>query len=251
MLCDTLERLGAWLFRWRSYLPFLVLLLALFFLRDIAQRRLHGEYIEHQWMFLCYAVSMLGVLSRALIVGFVPRNTSGRNTRAQKAASLNTTGAYSLVRHPIYVANYLVFAGFVLVFRSPELFILATLLYALYYLPIMMAEERFLFETFGPQYRDYASRTNAVLPSFHHWKRPALPFSLRTVIRREASTLLLASFIFAAFDAAEDLLIEREALNTWLRDEWFWPRSFLLIAALYLIARHLKRHTSLLVAQGR
>ncbi len=251
MLCDKLERLGAWLFRWRSYLPFLVLLLALFFIRDITQRHLHDEHLEHRWLALCYALTMLGVLSRALIVGFVPRNTSGRNTRAQKAASLNTTGAYSLVRHPIYVANYLVFAGFILMFRSPELFILASLIYALYYLPIMMAEERFLYETFGARYRDYASRTNAVLPSIRNWKRPALPFSLRTVIRREASTLLLASFVFAAYDAVEDLLVEREALNTWLRDEWFWPRSFLLIAALYLIARHLKRHTSLLAAQGR
>jgi|RhiMetdeSRZDD1v2_1073273.scaffolds.fasta_scaffold144613_1 protein-S-isoprenylcysteine O-methyltransferase Ste14 len=29
----------------------------------------------------------------------------GRNTRAQKAATLNTIGSYSLVRHPLYVGT--------------------------------------------------------------------------------------------------------------------------------------------------
>ena len=34
------------------------------------------------------------------------KNTSGRNTHDQVADSLNTSGIYSIVRHPLYVGNF-------------------------------------------------------------------------------------------------------------------------------------------------
>ena len=68
--------------------------------------------INEAWQMLCISVSFLGLFIRIVTVGRAPIGTSGRNTREQVANTLNTTGIYSLVRHPLYLGNYLVFLGF-------------------------------------------------------------------------------------------------------------------------------------------
>ena len=54
------------------------------------------------------AVSLLGEAIRIITVGHAPRNTSGRNTtEGQVADVINTSGIYSIIRHPLYVGNFL------------------------------------------------------------------------------------------------------------------------------------------------
>jgi len=53
--------------------------------------------LDQVWEILCLAISLLGLGVRIVTVGYVPKGTSGRNTRGQKANVLNTTGMYSLV----------------------------------------------------------------------------------------------------------------------------------------------------------
>ncbi len=56
-------------------------------------------------------ISFFGLALRVIVVGHAPYGTSGRNTREQVADTLNTTGMYSIVRHPLYLANYLIILG--------------------------------------------------------------------------------------------------------------------------------------------
>jgi len=64
-------------------------------------------------------VSILGETIRIFTVGYAPRNTSGRNTIAgQIADELNTSGIYSLVRHPLYLGNFFIWLGPVLFVRT-------------------------------------------------------------------------------------------------------------------------------------
>ncbi len=70
-----------------------------------------GEHANHALFFACLALSYAGLVLRCLIVGFVPGGTSGRNTTEQRAVHLNTSGAYSVVRHPLYVANFVILLG--------------------------------------------------------------------------------------------------------------------------------------------
>lgn len=44
-------------------------------------------------------------------IGQVPKGTSGRNTSQQVADTLSTDGVYSVVRHPLYLGNFLMCMG--------------------------------------------------------------------------------------------------------------------------------------------
>lgn len=251
MLYKELERRGATLFRWRSFLPFLMIPLALYFAGKAGVGNKADDHYEHLWLYVCAAISVVGLTLRALIVGYTPRNTSGRNTRRQKADTLNTTGMYSIVRHPLYFANFWVFSGFVLMFASVEFYAIAALIYYLYYLQIMMAEERFLYERFGEPYEEWASRTNAFWPNPRRWVRPALPFSWKNVLRREAATALLVSTVFFCFEFIEDVLIESESVLAWLRHDVEWAAQFVLVGAAYCVIRYLKNYTNTLRVDDR
>jgi protein-S-isoprenylcysteine O-methyltransferase Ste14 len=101
------------------------------------------------WQMFCLAISFMGLAIRILTVGRAPLGTSGRNTREQVANTLNTTGIYSLVRHPLYLGNYLILIGMALWPHIWWLAVLTSCFFALYYERIMLAEEAFLREKFG------------------------------------------------------------------------------------------------------
>jgi hypothetical protein len=184
-------------------------------------------------------------------VGFVPGGTSGRNTREQRAHALNTSGAYSMVRHPLYVANFVIVLGLIAATFSPWLIATFVLGYALCIERIVAAEERFLAQQYGADYKEWAARTPAFLPDWSLWRAPALGFSLRTVLRREYNGLLGTAFAFVALDAVRDMAVEHESLGLWLREDWFWSDGLLAAAVAFLVLRTLKRHTRWLHVDGR
>lgn len=64
---------------------------------------------------LAIFLSVLGFWIRSVAIATTPKGTSGRNTKeGQVAESLNTTGIYSMIRHPLYLGNYLMWIGIVL-----------------------------------------------------------------------------------------------------------------------------------------
>ena len=97
-------------------------------------------------------------------MGFVPKDTSQRNTGRPQAAALNTTGLYSLVRHPLYVGNYLMWLGVALFTGAWWAPVIVSLVFWLYYERIMFAEEEFLRRRFGGDYTAWASTVPAFLP---------------------------------------------------------------------------------------
>ena len=115
----------------------------------------------------------------------MPKGTSGRNTKGQKALNLNTTGLYSLVRHPLYIGNYFIWIGYILYFYNLQLLIIITLLYILYYERIIFTEENFLIDKFGDQYTKWSIRTPAVVPNFNNFIAPSNEFSIYKIIVRE------------------------------------------------------------------
>lgn len=253
MLLETrLRRQGDRLFRWRSYLPLILLPAAVVALLDSGfVERLFGEVGEAVWDGFALAVAVLGLAVRVLTVGFVPSGTSGRNTQEQRAVVLNTEGAYSLVRNPLYLANFLIFLGFALATKSWWFTLIACLAFALYYERIVHAEEGFLQERFGADYLRWAERTPAFLPDPRLWRRPALPFSPRMALRREYNGFYLIVVVFAAMDLVGDMLSEGESFAEWLVADPFWPALFAVGTVAYLILRVLKKYTRVLDVTGR
>lgn len=242
-LDDEFRKQGEWLFRWRSFLPLILVPLV-----GVALSQINAERIDKwgdSWDLFCLALSFLGLFVRVVTIGYVPANTSGRNTRHQKADQVNTTGIYSIVRHPLYLGNFLIGLGISLVqfvWWLPVIYVLA---FWLYYERIMFAEEAFLRQKFGEQYEQWAAATPAFWPRFTQWRTPALPFSWLNVFRREYTGLMVVILGHAS----------QETLELWLRDHsiwrFFWATLLFSGLATYFVLRWLTRNTSLLRVEGR
>lgn len=239
------ESSGSWLFRHRSYLP---LIMVPIFLGGLASFNymFESHRVNEAWQWLCMGISLLGVVVRVMTVGFVPAGTSGRNTRTQLAEALNTTGIYSLVRHPLYLGNFLMVLGIVLFFHAWWLVVVLCATYALYYERIMFAEEAFLRGKYGQVFEEWAARTPAFFPSLHRWRSPALPFSWRSVLRREYSSVMQVALWFFILDTAADSIVEKRLVV-----DPAWLAVLGVGTATYVVLRTLKRHTAVLDAPGR
>jgi protein-S-isoprenylcysteine O-methyltransferase Ste14 len=119
MIADIIARQGNWLFRWRSYV--LLGFAPLFVLAVLQPEPIEsafGEAADFLFEGLCTAIALLGLGIRIFTVGFVPRGTSGRNTRGQIASTLNTTGMYSLTRNPLYLGNAIIYMAIAMFTQS-------------------------------------------------------------------------------------------------------------------------------------
>jgi protein-S-isoprenylcysteine O-methyltransferase Ste14 len=244
-LRSQLERNGAWLFRHRSYVPLAAIPI---FLACLPTFKYLGEShsLNEAWQIFCLAISFLGLALRIATVGRAPIGTSGRNTREQVANTLTTTGWYSVVRHPLYLGNYLILLGVALWLHVWWLVMLTSCLFALYYERIILAEEAFLRERFGEAFETWAAATPAFLPRLRSWKPSAVSFCWRTVLQREYNAFLLILGVFFLFDLIGDSCAEGR-----LRLSYGWLFFFLAGLVLFATLRTLKKRTRLLHVEGR
>lgn len=194
------------------------------------------EVLGEGWEVFCLVVAFAGLAVRAFTVGQVPHRTSGRNTLEQVADSLNTAGMYSVVRHPLYLGNFLTWLGIALFPQSFLVALVAVMAFALYYERIMFAEEQFLREKFRDQFRAWAERTPAFFPRLSQWKPSPVPFSWKRVLRREYSGFFAIVVTFTAFDVLRGWF-ERG----WIRLELPWAVFLLAGTAIYAGLRHAKK----------
>jgi uncharacterized membrane-anchored protein/protein-S-isoprenylcysteine O-methyltransferase Ste14 len=241
-LVQRIEHEGRFLFRWRSF--FLPLVLMPLTIVALAQGGTLNEYREHVWLTFCVAISFLGLGIRCVTIGFAAPGTSGRNTRAQKADDLNTTGLYSLVRHPLYVGNFIIVLGIVLAPMAWWLVPIVCLTYWVYIERVCAAEEVYLAEKFGSRFTDWAARTPAFLPRFDGWRPTELPFSFQRVLRREYHALFVIVTAFFFVELFSDVVFESEPVGQWMREDWYWLLAFCLSATVFLVLRETKRRTN-------
>ncbi|HKI85446.1 MAG TPA: isoprenylcysteine carboxylmethyltransferase family protein [Thermoanaerobaculia bacterium] len=244
-LREDMSRRGTHLFRWRGYFPLFYLPVLFLALKDF--RYLGGsEATELMWDSGCILIAAGGLLVRILTVGFAAARSSGRNSKYQEAATLNTTGMYSLVRHPVYFANFLLWMAINLFVHNGWLSAIAILLFWVFYERIMLAEELFLRTRFGAVFEAWASRTPTFVPNPKLWKAPDLPFSWQAVLARENSTLFATATTFAILQMAKDLSLGRSF--NW-RPGWMIP--FVAIVVAYAVLRWMKKRGLLPIKGAR
>ena len=238
---EEFEAAGNWLFRRRGYLPLLLFPVVL-----IAAGDTGGTSLGPAGEALCVALGLGGLALRAATVGFVPKDTSQRNSARPQAEALNTTGLYSVVRHPLYVGNYLMWLAVALFTGAWWAPVMVSLVFWLYYERIMFAEEEFLRRRFGEDYTAWAAATPAFLPRLRGWRPPPTRFSLLTVLRREHSGLLA---LIASLTALKVVSVHAETGRLALDPVWGTALGVTLV--LCLGVRTLKHRTRLLHVEGR
>ncbi len=192
------------MFRGRSVLP--LVLVPLFALTYVTERPFRPW--PEWWIAACVLVSLAGVLVRVYVKGTAPAGTSERSTISIRAARLNTGGAYSLVRHPLYTANTLIALGLTMMSPAWLFPIVALLLHLLYFERIAMAEERFLMATFGPEFTEWAARVPALVPRTLRGFVPAA-FAWRRAADELHAFMTIGAGFFVAIVVQDSLVHEQ------------------------------------------
>jgi protein-S-isoprenylcysteine O-methyltransferase Ste14 len=249
-LQEEFEKQGNFLFRYRSYFPLIILVigLGLYIFKEVYPENfiLSGTPYEIYYEMFALFIGLLGLVVRIYTVGHTPKNTSGRNTKeGQVADSLNTTGIYSTVRHPLYVGNFLMWLAPAMLTGNFWFIIAFCLFYWVYYERIMFAEEQFLRGKFGETYLNWAANVNAFIPNFKNFKKPNMPFSWKKVLKKEKNGLFALFLIFCAFDILGEVINERTDYN------YFLIGMCLITGLSYIVLKLIKDNSSLLQEDDR
>lgn len=248
-LQEEIEAQGNFLFRHRSYFPLILLVIEflVFFQTEIHKKNypIENPFINSYYKYICLLVSFFGLFIRIYTVGHTPANTSGRNTGEQLADELNSTGIYSIVRHPLYLGNFFMWLGVAMLTENLWFNIAFVFIYWVYYERIMFAEEQFLRLKFGKTYTSWAERTPIFIPKFNQFVKPNLPFSLKKVLKQEKNALC-AVFMLFFFLYASGQYIKNEPI-----DDPFLFYSSVFSILIYLVFKYLKKYSKIFDEVGR
>ncbi|MBH83152.1 MAG: lipid A phosphate methyltransferase [Flavobacteriales bacterium] len=242
-LINEIEKQGNFLFKYRGQFPIVLFILAIPFIYFTDFICLE---LENNFTLASIVLSSIGFVIRAYTIGTTPRGTSGRNTKEQVAEVLNSTGIYSVVRHPLYLGNYFMWIGIVFFTFNWYFIIIVSLLYYLYYERIMFAEERFLERKFGQDYLDWASNLPAFVPNLSQFKKSHISFSIISVMRREYSGVLATVIGFLFVEFIRNFFQQKDILIS--KTGWY---ILAITVALSFTLRTFKRRTSILDEKDR
>lgn len=243
-LIEEFDKTGNWLFRYRTYLPLVLYIFATLVI--FLDKTPSFSHLDPVSIGACLAVTFLGLVIRSVAIGYVPRFTSGRNTKKQVAEVLNTEGIYSIVRHPLYLGNFFMWMGIVLYIGNWWFSLAIALVFWLYYERIMFAEEYFLRNKFGATYLNWAGKTPAFIPRFSQWSRPGMEFSFKNVLKREENGFFAAVLSFAYVDFFKNLVLFNQ-----FKLSLFWIIFTAVSFVIFLVIRIIRKKTNLLKVQGR
>jgi len=148
-------------------------------------------FAEGQWpafYWIGFGVATVGMLIRLWASGHVKKNKE-----------LATDGPYAYVRHPLYVGNILLLAGFCI---ASQLWwsVPVMLAFLWFYYPTAISyEDRKLRKLFGEQWEAWAADTHALIPRFKGRGFRFGGWSLRQSLVSNGEPLIIAYVIYCAW----------------------------------------------------
>ena len=198
-------RIGNFFFRYRN-VAFPVFIVALYALVAPPSEIFGSRRLELIADGLALALSLLGLATRATVIGFAYIKRGGKGKRVY-AADLVTDGIFGLSRNPLYVGNLLICAGMFLMHGSPTVFVVGTAVYVFVYVCIVRAEEAYLREKFGSAYRAYCTDVPRWIPRFSRFRQATqgMEFNIRRVIQKDYSTIATTLVVLALTEIYAEL----------------------------------------------
>jgi protein-S-isoprenylcysteine O-methyltransferase Ste14 len=182
-------RIGALLFRNRSWLPVPFLLVALL---------APGHATAVNWM----VGAVLVVIGEWIRLAGVAAAGTVTRRRSRDVQRLVTYGIFRWVRNPLYVGNFLIWMGFVVISGVLWFLPVAIVLFAVEYTLIVAYEEGVLESIFGREYLDYKRIAPRWIPR-PPAKRESGPHDWGEAWRSEISTFMQYAALACVFALKE------------------------------------------------
>lgn len=180
--------IGNFFFRYRNALFPLIFVVGSLLLRP---RLMFGSLAADRiFVAVGAAVALLGEAVRLITIGFEYIHRGGKDGKVY-AGRLVRGGMYGITRNPMYVGNGLIAIGMTIYFGSPVGFLILIPFFLFVYQAIIAAEEAYLRNKFLPEYDDYASAVNRVIPALGSAREAfkGMRFDWRRSITKDLSTL--------------------------------------------------------------
>ncbi len=174
-------------FRYRSFTPIPLILIALVWARPSWGSLIGGALL----VFLGESLRFWGVAYAG---------PATRTTKKVTCARLVTEGPYAYVRNPLYIGNFFVGLGFLVMAWAwmPWMLFVFFILFAFQYSAIVHLEEEFLFQKFGKVYRTFQAQVPRWIPrcSPYENKRKAIRPDWKMAFRSERNTFQTIGIVF-------------------------------------------------------
>jgi protein-S-isoprenylcysteine O-methyltransferase Ste14 len=105
------------------------------------------------WYLVGSALMVLGIALRVVASGYLI-----------KSAQLTVTGPFAHMRHPLYLANFVIAMGYCAMSGRWSTFPVVAALFVAVYAPTIAFEESFLADKFGDTYVQYRARVPSLFP---------------------------------------------------------------------------------------
>lgn len=176
-----MKKLAELFFGYRSYTPIPFLILMLLF-----------ENASVNSLIIGFIIAIIGESIRLWGVSWAGSET--RTTGKVGGTFLIISGPFAYVRNPLYVGNILIYLGLGIMSFAlfPYLQIIALLFFIFQYYLIVKAEEEYLFNTFGDQYKKYFNNVPRFLPRLTAYRDESVEqpsFKIKAGLKSERRTL--------------------------------------------------------------
>lgn|SRR5262245_21722672 len=187
--------IGNFFFHYRNYLFPVILVSGALLLQP---QILFDSVIADQILGILGAgIAMLGEAVRITTIGFKYIHRGGKDGQVH-AYRLVRDGVYGITRNPMYVGNALIVLGMIVLFGSPWGYFVLIPFFLFVYQSIVAAEEHYLRNTFGQEYRDYENAVGRFLPTLSRVRESfsGMSFDWKRVVRQEMGTVVGLSIGF-------------------------------------------------------
>jgi protein-S-isoprenylcysteine O-methyltransferase Ste14 len=149
--------------------------------------------------YLMLHASALLVIFAGLLLRAWGAGAAGDHTRGQaiEAPRLITGGPFAFVRNPIYLGSILLGIGMSMLLSDPRAFLCTAIAFCILFFTIVPAEEEFLAEQFGGEYRHYCKAVPRMLPRLNPWAARTTSKFHWPAVRGEFGMMLLLALIYA------------------------------------------------------
>ncbi len=199
-------RTGDFFFKYRNLL-FPLLLVSLFVIRPPSYEYLGMEWLEGVKDVLAVLIVLAGLGLRASVIGFAYIKRGGLKKQVY-ADTLVTQGFFGVCRNPLYVGNFIIYFGVLLMHGAPLVIVCGMAFFGFVYSAIVAAEEFFLRGKFGEAFETYCREVPRWGFKMQNFSKATegMEFSLKRVIAKDYTTITNAIIALACVEFMEQLM---------------------------------------------